>query len=71
MYAAAAAGVVVGAAAVYKGGKETARGISKKWGNMTRDREHNKKMKQLKKEHDAKKKEREAKIAALKAKVQK
>jgi hypothetical protein len=69
MYAAAAAGVVLGGAALYKGTKETARGISKKVGNVQRDRAHNKKMKDLKKEQNKKKKEREEKVKALTEKV--
>jgi hypothetical protein len=69
MYTAAAAAVVVGGAGLYKGAKAAGNGISRKLSQKSRTKEHDKKMKDLKKNMAAKKKEREERIAALNGKV--
>ena len=63
---AAAGAALVG---LYKGGKAAVSGVGKAWDNAKRDREHAQKMKQLKKEREAKKKARKARADALLAQV--
>mmetsp|Transcript_33802 Transcript_33802/g.78015 ORF Transcript_33802/g.78015 Transcript_33802/m.78015 type:complete len:82 (-) Transcript_33802:233-478(-) len=71
LYAGAAIGVCALGAGLYAGVKKGVGATSRKMASVARDKEHNKKMKELDKKAEEKKAEREARVARLKAKKDK
>ena len=71
MYAAGAAAVGAVGYGLFKGGKAIGNGVSNAMRRHKGDAELNAELKALEKKHAAKKKEREAKVTALKAKCKK
>jgi hypothetical protein len=71
MYAAGAAAVGAVGYGLYKGGKAIGSGVGRAIDRSKRDTSMNKELKAIEKKHAQKKKDREKKIAELKAKCEK